>query len=162
MADLLPPDPRRRERAIKQDTSADFTDPSRRDPASGGGPDGPSLAGRRVVLVDFNRFTSFPTLAVGILTAALRAQGAAVRVICPLALNIPAASREREERLFDHLHRRICLSDERTVSWLRDRARASREWLAQRPRAAVLSAVERALPEGADAVLLSAYLEHYL
>ena len=119
------------------------------------------LAGRSVVLVDLNRFTSFPTLAVGILTAALRARGCAVRVICPLALDIPSADREQEERLWDHLHRRIRLSDYRLVRWLRDQARAPREWLAQRPRAAVLAAVERALSDGADAVLLSAYLEHY-
>jgi radical SAM superfamily enzyme YgiQ (UPF0313 family) len=127
----------------------------------GRGRDMPTLAGRRVVLVDLNRFTSFPTLAVGILTAALRARGCAVRVICPLALDIPSAAREREERLRDHLHRRIRLSDFRTVKWLRDQARAPREWLAQRPRAAVLAAVERALSDGADAVLLSAYLEHF-
>lgn len=132
-----------------------------RDKAADPGSPGPILAGRQVVLVDLNRFTSFPTLAVGILTAALRARGCAVRVICPLALDIPAAAREREERLWDHLHRRIRLSDYRTVKWLRDRARAPREWLAQRPRASVLAAVERALAEGADAVLLSAYLEHF-
>ncbi|MFW5881422.1 MAG: B12-binding domain-containing radical SAM protein [Roseicyclus sp.] len=84
-----------------------------------------------------------------------------MRVICPLALDHPAASREREERLWDHLHRRVRLSDYRAVKWLRDRARAPREWLAGRPRAAVLSAVEHALADGADAVLLSAYLEHF-
>jgi anaerobic magnesium-protoporphyrin IX monomethyl ester cyclase len=125
------------------------------------GHDAPLLAGRRVVLVDLNRFTSFPTLAVGILTAALRARGCAVRVICPLALDVPSAAREREERLWDHLHRRIRLSDYSAVKWLRDQARGPREWLAQRPRPAVLAAVERALAEGADAVLLSAYLENY-
>lgn len=119
------------------------------------------LRGCRVVLVDLNRFTSFPTLAVGILTAALRARGCAVRVICPLALDVPAAAREREERLWDHLHRRIRLSDNRTIRWLRERARAPREWLAERPRGAVTAAVDRALAEGADAVLLSAYLEHF-
>lgn len=122
---------------------------------------GPILAGRRVVLIDLNRFTSFPTLAVGILTAALRARGCVVKVICPLALDIPSAAREREERLWDHLQRRIRLSDYRAVKWLRDRARAPREWLAERPRAAVLSAIDQALTDGADAILLSAYLEHF-
>ena len=119
------------------------------------------LSGRTVVLVDLNRFTSFPTLAVGILTAALRARGCAVRVICPLAYDIPSAAREREERLWDYLHQRVRLSDYRAIKWLRDRARAPRQWVAQRPRPAVIAAVERALAEGADAILLSAYLEHY-
>lgn len=121
----------------------------------------PLLAGRRVVLVDLNRFTSFPTLAVGILTAALRAKGCSVQVICPLALDVPSAAREREESFWDAMHRRIRLSDYSAVKWLRDRARAPREWLAQRPRQVVLNAVERAIADGADVVLLSAYLEHY-
>jgi anaerobic magnesium-protoporphyrin IX monomethyl ester cyclase len=138
-----------------------FPGPSHPHNASDGGRQGTILLGRQVVLVDLNRFTSFPTLAVGILTAALRARGCAVRVICPLALDVPAAAREREERLWDHLHRRIRLSDNRTIRWLRARARAPREWLAERPRAAVTAAVDRALAEGADAVLLSAYLEHF-
>lgn len=116
---------------------------------------------RRILIVDLNRFTSFPTLAVGILVAALRSRGNEVRVICPLALDIPAAEREGREWLWDHLHRRVRLSDYPVVRWLRDRARPPREWLAHRPRQVVLRAVERALADGADAILLSAYLDHY-
>lgn len=117
---------------------------------------------RSVLLVDLNRFTSFPTLAVGILAAALRARGFAVKVICPLALDVPAAAREGQERLWDHLHRRIRLSDRASVKWLRDHARGTREWVSQRPRGVVLREVEAALSSNStDAVLLSAYLEHF-
>ena len=115
----------------------------------------------RVLLVDLNRFASFPTLAVGILAAALRARGFSVKVICPLALDLPAAAREGQERLWDHLHRRVRLSDYRSVRWLRDLVREPGDWIAQRPRSAVLREIETALSSGADAILLSAYLDHF-
>jgi hypothetical protein len=115
----------------------------------------------RILLVDLNRFNSFPTLSVGVLAAVLRARGFAVAVICPLALELPSAIRERQETLWDHWHRRVRLSDYPSVRWLRDRVRAPREWLSQRPRAVVLGEVERAFAKGIDAVLLSAYLEHF-
>ncbi|WP_222101740.1 B12-binding domain-containing radical SAM protein [Jannaschia seosinensis] len=95
------------------------------------------------------------------MAATLRARGFAVKVICPLALDLPAAAREGQEQLWDHLHRRIRLSDYHFIKWLRNCAREPREWLAQRPRAAVLREVEAALSSGTDAVLLSAYLDHF-
>lgn len=114
----------------------------------------------RVLVVDLNKMTTFPTMAVGILVSALRARGHGVDVICPLALGVPAAERERQETLYDHLHRRIRLSDFPGVSPLREAVRAPREWLAHRPRPVVLSEVDAALEE-ADIVLLSAYLDHF-
>ena len=41
--------------------------------------------GRRFLVVDLNNFASFPTLAVGLLVAALRNRGHRVDVLCPLA-----------------------------------------------------------------------------
>lgn len=121
----------------------------------------PTLPPRRVLLVDLNRFTSFPTLAVGILAASLRAGGFSVKVICPLALDVPSAAREKQETLWDHVHRRVRLSDYHAVRLLRDAVRWPREWIAQRPRQVVLREMEKAFAEGVDAILLSAYLEHY-
>lgn len=115
----------------------------------------------RTIIVDLNRFTSFPTLAVGILTAALRAHGHSVRVVCPMALGIPCAVREREETVWDDLRRRVRLTDSRAVRWFRDISRTPREWMDQRPRPVVLREVEKAISDGADAILLSAYLENY-
>ncbi|MEO0692216.1 MAG: radical SAM protein [Pseudomonadota bacterium] len=114
----------------------------------------------RVLVVDLNKMTTFPTLAVGILVSALRARGHGVDVICPLALGVPAAERERQETLYDHVHRRIRLSDFPAVTALRDAVRAPREWLEHRPRPVVLHEVDAALDE-ADIVLLSAYLDHF-
>jgi len=115
----------------------------------------------RTVIVDLNRFTSFPTLAIGILTASLRARGHSVQVICPMALGIPCAVREREETVWDDLRRRIRLTDNPAVRWFRDVSRTPREWLDQRPRPVVLREIEKAIAEGAGAILLSAYLENY-
>lgn len=112
-----------------------------------------------LLVVDLNQFTSFPTLAVGILAASLRNRGHNVEVICPLELGVSAAERERQETWFDYAHTRIRLSDVRWVRTLREFVRTPRLWYARRPRAIVLREVEKAL-EIADAVLLSAYLDH--
>ena len=64
----------------------------------------------KVLLVDLNAFSSFPTLAIGLLTASLRREGHAVDVICPLDHGRPTALRERRERWSDHLMRRVHLS----------------------------------------------------
>lgn len=120
----------------------------------------PPVRTLQVLVVDLNKMTTFPTLAVGILVSALRARGHGVDVICPLALGVPAAERERQETLYDHLHRRIRLSDFPGVAALRDAARAPREWIEHRPRPVVLHEVDAAL-EDADIVLLSAYLDHF-
>lgn len=120
-----------------------------------------TLPVRRVLLVDLNRFTSFPTLAIGILAASLRAEGFSVKVICPLALDVPSATRERQESLWDHIHRRVRLSDYHFVRMLRNAVRWPREWFVQRPRNVVLRELEKAFVDGGDAILLSAYLEHF-
>ncbi|HET7410336.1 MAG TPA: hypothetical protein VFJ13_09045, partial [Paracoccaceae bacterium] len=70
------------------------------------------IAGRRrILIVDLNNFASFPTLAIGLLTAALRNAGHQVDVLCPLAFDVPATQRERRETLLDHLSRRVNLTD---------------------------------------------------
>jgi hypothetical protein len=76
-------------------------------------------------------------------------------------VHIPSAAREREERLWQHLHRRIQLSDYAVVRWLRDQVRSPHEWLSHRPRKVVLREVGRALDDGAKVTLLSAYLDHF-
>lgn len=113
----------------------------------------------RLLVVDLNQFTSFPTLSIGLMVAALRRRGHGVQVICPLALDVHAAERERRETVLDYFHTRIRLSDISGVRALRDIVRGPREWLANRPRKIVMTEVEKALGS-ADAVLLSAYLHH--
>jgi radical SAM superfamily enzyme YgiQ (UPF0313 family) len=115
----------------------------------------------RAVLVDLNNFATFPTLAVGILVAALRKAGIDVEVVCPLAFGVPATEREHRETILDHCARRIHLSTWPAITWARDMARASRTWWLERPHPRTLRVVARALDSGPDVVLLSAYLQHY-
>lgn len=113
------------------------------------------------LLVDLNNFATFPTLAVGILVAALRNAGHEVRLLVPLAYDVPASERERVERRSDHWMRRIHLSTWPPGRWFRDSARGVRYWWLQRPHRRVLREVSREISRKPDIVLLSAYLQHY-
>jgi anaerobic magnesium-protoporphyrin IX monomethyl ester cyclase len=116
---------------------------------------------RRVLIVDLNNFASFPTLAIGLLTASLRNRGHEVQVLCPLAYDVPAVERERQENALDHLKRRLHLSTLPVARHPRNLARAARGWWRERPHARVLGEVAKALSHGPDIVLLSAYLQHF-
>ncbi|MCU0855233.1 MAG: hypothetical protein MUF63_10100 [Rhodobacteraceae bacterium] len=113
-----------------------------------------------MLLVDLNRFASFPTLTIGLLTAAMRSRGHQVQVLCPLAYDVPGTVREYPETLRDYIAMRIRLSDVPLVEFARDMARAPRTWLRDRPHPAILREVERQIDRGTDAVLVSAYLNH--
>ena len=115
----------------------------------------------RIALVDLNNFSTFPTLAVGLLVASLRNAGHEVEVVVPLAYDVPAAERERRERRIDDLKRRVHLSTRRSFRMLRDGARDLRHWWNNRPHRVVLREVASTLEQGADIILLSAYLQHY-
>lgn len=118
-------------------------------------------ATNRLLIVDLNNFASFPTLAVGILTAALRNRGHQVEVHCPLAYDVPAIERERAETFLDHIQRRVHLSDWPPAEGARDLLRRWRAGRIEKPNPKVLREVRRALERGADAILLSAYLQHF-
>jgi radical SAM superfamily enzyme YgiQ (UPF0313 family) len=115
----------------------------------------------RILVVDLNNFASFPTLAVGILTAALRNRGHQVEVHCPLAYDVPAVVREKAETLLDHVQRRIHLSDRPAAQGVRDLLRRLRATRIEKPNPTVLREVRLALERGVNAILLSAYLQHY-
>src|SRR5262245_25111711 len=105
---------------------------------------------RRVLIVDLNNFASFPTLAIGLLTASLRNCGHEVRVLCPLAYDVPAAERERQENTLDHLKRRLHLSTLGVARAPRNLARAARTWWLERPHPRVLREVANALDGSLD------------
>jgi len=120
-----------------------------------------NAARRRILLVDLNNFSTFPTYAVGILVAGLRQAGNEVEVICPLAYDVPAAEREWRESIRDHWARRIHLSTWQPFRLARDAARVLRLWWMNRPHPNVLRETKRALERRPDIILLSAYLQHY-
>jgi anaerobic magnesium-protoporphyrin IX monomethyl ester cyclase len=115
----------------------------------------------RVLLVDLNAFSSFPTLAIGLLTAALRREGHAVQVICPLDHGRPTAMRERRERISDHFKRRLHLSAYAPMLPIRDLARRVRGFLRDKPDHLTISRIRTAIESKPDVILLSAYLMHY-
>jgi hypothetical protein len=99
-------------------------------------------------MVDLNNFASFPTLAIGLLVAALRDRGHHVQVICPLAYDVPGAQREGCETWIDHVRRRIHLSDLPPVLGMRDLVRTTRERVRERPHPVVVREVSKTLADG--------------
>ncbi|RLS66412.1 MAG: radical SAM protein [Planctomycetota bacterium] len=120
-----------------------------------------SQRAQRALFVDLNNFSTFPTLAVGILVASLRNAGFEVEVLCPLAHDVPAAEREKRETIKDDLMRRVHLSTHPLMRAPRDAARRARLWWRNRPHPRVLREAARILDSKPDVLLLSAYLQHY-
>jgi anaerobic magnesium-protoporphyrin IX monomethyl ester cyclase len=82
-------------------------------------------------------------------------------LLVPLAYDVPATVREKPDRLRHHLMRRLHLSTLPVTRWIRDFARAGWYWRERRPHSLVLRAVEDALANKPDALMLSAYLQHH-
>lgn len=145
-------DERRRQRALR---------PARLVEAlSKPGPD-ENRPGHRVLMVDLNNFATFPTLAIGTLVAALRNGGHQVRLMCPLAYDVPAAEREYCETRLDDFQRRLRLSTSQVLRSIRETAFKVHCWRAERTNPRVLAETKRELDAKPDIVLLSAYLQHF-
>lgn len=115
----------------------------------------------RLQIVDLNNFASFPTLAIGLLVAALRDQGHQVDVLSPLAHDVPATQRERRETLLDHVKRRIHLSDWPPFLGVRNFLRRLETARVERAHPIVLREIRKALAKAPDGILISAYLQHF-
>ncbi len=115
----------------------------------------------RALLVDLNNFATFPTLAVGYLVASLRGAGFDAEVISPLAHDVPAVERERQEWILDHWSRRLRLSTHPVVAFARELSRRGRERWRGRPHPRVIRETARSLQAKPAVLLLSAYLEHF-
>ncbi|WP_337187130.1 radical SAM protein [Phenylobacterium sp.] len=119
------------------------------------------VSSRRVLIIDLNNFSSFPTLSIGLLVASLRNAGCDVRLLSPLAYDVEASERERSELILDHWKRRLHLSTWAPAAPVREAARAVRNWWNNRPHPRVLSEAAKALADKPDVLMLSAYLQHY-
>ncbi len=115
----------------------------------------------KALIVDLNNFSTFPTLAVGILVAAMRNAGYNAEVISPLAHDVPAAEREKKENIFDHWKRKLHLTNQPSLLWLSNTARGLRTYWKSRPHPRVIKETARSLDNQPDIILLSAYLQHY-
>lgn len=119
----------------------------------------------RVLLVDLNNFSMYPTIAIGYLASILRNDGMHVRVLSPLAYGVPGIVREPRETAAMNIARRANYILEQTPGPLprivrrqvhRYRERASRKL---HPRIAEI--FDTAAPEQFDVVLVSTYLMYY-
>ena len=117
--------------------------------------------GRDVLLVDLNNFATFPTLAVGILVAALRNAGHRVSLMCPLSHDVPAAVREYRESRLDDIKRRLHLTTSPVLKSVRDIARSIHYWRDEKPHPRVIEQARLELDKKPEVLLLSAYLQHY-
>jgi radical SAM superfamily enzyme YgiQ (UPF0313 family) len=116
---------------------------------------------RRALIIDLNNFSTFPTLAVGLLVASLRQGGIPTEVLCPLNFGIRYLPREHTDTLKDHLARRLHHASWRPYLWASDTARAVRaRWMSRTDRRMVAE-IRRAVDERPGVVLLSAYLQHH-
>ncbi len=117
----------------------------------------------KVLVVDLNNFSRYPTLSVGILAAVCRRADFLVRVFSPLAIGVRGVVRELRESplrlLGDKLNFAAAQSPYRTV-------RAAREWVGENLRSGlsrntgkVVAAFETEIRESSpQVVLVSAYL----
>jgi radical SAM superfamily enzyme YgiQ (UPF0313 family) len=117
--------------------------------------------GRRVLIVDLNNLCTYPTLAIGLLTASLRGAGYQVQVLSPLAHDVVGLAREHSETLKDHLIRRAQLSTSPSFRLAQDLIRSARAAARNRPHPKVVEMTSKALAKRPDVVLLSAYLQHH-
>lgn len=117
-------------------------------------------ATHRVLLLDLNNFSTFPTLAIGLLIASLRNRGHRVELLSPLAHDVPATARERQENILDHLRRRVSLTDLPQAYVLRDLLRKAYRARHERPHPIVLEQAARAIARRPDVIMISAYLQH--
>jgi len=114
-----------------------------------------------LLLIDLNNFAAYPTLAVGYLIRVLRDANYPVSLLSPLALGVPAFTRDHPETWKDQLIRRAYFSGHPLMRWMRDTLREQFAKKQAKPHPAMLAEIDRALAKRPSVVLVSAYLDHY-
>ncbi len=119
----------------------------------------------RVLLVDLNNFARYPSVAIGYLTAILRAGGYEVELLAPLATGVGGVPREPRSpwwgRLDLEFRYRTAVSRNRLLRRVRAQYAALHASKLARSRRSLCTEFERRLDDGFDAVLVSTYLMYY-
>jgi radical SAM superfamily enzyme YgiQ (UPF0313 family) len=114
-----------------------------------------------LLFIDLNNFAAYPTLAVGYLVRSLRLANYKVELLSPLALGVPAFTRDHEESWKDQLLRRLYFSSHPLLNQFHDRLRnVHAKWLS-RPHPLMIKAIHQAVAKHPSAILISAYLSQY-
>lgn len=120
---------------------------------------------KRVLILDLNNFARYPSIAVGYLTAILRAGGFAVDLFAPLAIGVKGVPRESPTPWWGWLDLRFryltAVSRHRAVRRLRGIYAARRASQLVRSKEYIADAFARRLEMGYDAVLVSTYLMYH-
>jgi len=114
-----------------------------------------------LLFIDLNNFAAYPTLAVGYLIRSLRLNNYRVDLLSPLALGIPAFSRDDRETWKDQLLRRIYFSSHPVLRYLHDYLRNAYSNRLSRPHPLMIKEVHQAIAKNPPAILISAYLTQY-
>ena len=114
-----------------------------------------------LLFIDLNNFAAYPTLAVGYLIRSLRLANYSVDLLSPLALGVPAFTRDHEENWKDQLLRRLYFSSHPLLNTLHDRLRNLHSRWLSRPHPLMIKEVHQAIAKRPAAILISAYLTQY-
>ena len=119
----------------------------------------------RVLIVDLNNFSRYPTMSVGYAAAILRRQGMEVEVFSPLSVGVPSYPRKTRPKpwgLIDHgLRYWSGTTRSQTIRKLRQelvhRVRPTNDDATRK----IIVGAEEAMTRGADVVLVSAYTMYF-
>jgi len=114
-----------------------------------------------LLFIDLNNFAAYPTLAVGYLIKSLRKRGHSVKLLSPLALGVPAFTRDNEETWKDQLLRRLYFSGNPLLNYLRNHLRNIYSKQLSRPHPLMIEEVKQAITKQPSAILISAYLTQH-
>lgn len=121
--------------------------------------------GRRVLLVDLNNFSRYPTIAIGYLAAGLRSAGYQVDVVSPLAHGVSGFVREPEESRLRALGRQLNYRLAQSPGWAASSARKiiarARNRHRVRDRHRIVDLVASSGPASYDLVMVSTYLVYH-
>ncbi|MEZ6020803.1 MAG: radical SAM protein [Planctomycetota bacterium] len=122
-------------------------------------------AGPRVLLIDLNNFSRFPTLPVGLITAVLRKAGHQVEVFSPLSVGASGIPREGRAKPWGYWDERLrwwsATTPSRNVRAFRETLNTLRPHRRSTRGDEMMGALTKALERGPDVVLVSAYLMYH-
>lgn len=114
-----------------------------------------------LLFIDLNNFAAYPTLAVGYLIKSLRLNGHSVELLSPLALGVPAFTRDNKEYWKDQLLRRLYFSGNPLLNKLRNTLRNLHVARFSHPHPLMIKEVLQAIDKKPSAILISAYLSQH-
>lgn len=122
----------------------------------------PTHQAKNILLVDLNNEASYPTMAIGVLSAPLKAAGYHVDVFAPLAQGVKALARDRQETIIDYFVARIFYSGNPFLIAANNFIYTTYHRLRFRSNKHQLNAFKQQLNEKRyDCVMVSCYLQYY-